>query len=99
MEITSDMIRINVFVEVEEGRREELLGLLEEVAACSREEEGCLGYEIMVSQRKAGVVLIVETWAGEEVLMAHRETRHFRELVPRAKALAGRWDSMKFERE
>lgn len=97
MEITRDMIRINVFVEVEEGKREELLGLLEEVAACSREEEGCLGYEIMVSPRRVGLLMIVETWEGETVLMAHRETRHFKELVPRAKALAGRWDAMKFE--
>ena len=91
------MIRINVSVTVDAGRREELLRLLGEMGDLSRQEEGCLGYEILANVRTDTSVMIVETWAGEEALSAHKGSAHYARLIPPAKALAGRWDALRFD--
>ena len=60
------MIRLNVFVRVNETNREKAIEAAKELTACSLKEEGCIAYD---------------TWQNAEVLAAHEKTAHFAQYV------------------
>lgn len=90
------MIRINVNIVVKEEVREEVLSLLCEMAELSRQEEGCIGYEIFENSRSREVLMIVETWENEAVLLVHKASDHFTRIIPRVRAIVSAMQSMKF---
>ncbi|PSL17825.1 putative quinol monooxygenase [Shimia abyssi] len=49
---------------------------IERLAAATRSENGCLAYEIFVSETQFGLTLIHEIWADQESLLAHGSTDH-----------------------
>lgn len=71
------MIRLNVFVRVNETNREKAIEAAKELTACSLKEEGCIAYDIFESSTRRDVFMICETWQNAEVLAAHEKTPHF----------------------
>ncbi|WP_027502752.1 putative quinol monooxygenase [Rhodococcus sp. UNC363MFTsu5.1] len=49
---------------------------LSTLAAASRGEDGCLGYELYESSAAPGTFVTVEVWTGQEALQAHMATPH-----------------------
>lgn len=49
---------------------------LSALAAASREEEGCLRYDVFASGAAAGVFVTVEEWRSQEDLDTHMTTPH-----------------------
>ena len=88
------MIRLNVFVRVDEARRAEFLEIAKKLTECSLKEEGCVAYDVFESATRHDVLMICETWSGEEELSAHEKTHHFVTLVGKTQQLA----EMKLER-
>lgn len=76
------MIRLNVFVTTTPGNLAEVVEGLNTLAAASREEEGCDGYEIFQSTIEPTRLIIVETWAGDAALEAHQKTTHYTTILP-----------------
>ena len=72
------MIRLNVFVRVNETNREKAIEAAKELTACSLKEEGCIAYDTFES---SDVFMICETWQNAEVLAAHEKTAHFAQYV------------------
>ena len=66
------MIRLNVFVRVNETNREKAIEAAKELTACSLKEEGCIAYDTF---------MICETWQNAEVLAAHEKSAHFAQYV------------------
>ena len=75
------MIRLNVFVRVNESNREEAIKAAKELTACSLKEEGCIAYDTFESSTRHDVFMICETWQNAEVLAAHEKTAHFAEKI------------------
>lgn len=69
--------------------RGEITGLLERLAAASREEPGCLSYIPHWSEAAADTVLIYEQYRDNAALEAHRASEHFRKF-----AVAGLYQRM-----
>ena len=67
------MIRLNVFVRVNESNREE--------AIKAAKEEGCIAYDTFESSTRPDVFMICETWQNAEVLAAHEKSPHFAQYV------------------
>lgn len=67
------MIRLNVFVKVKSENRKEVLDTLLELAEQSQKEKGCIAYGIFESNTDKEVLMICETWSGEEELSAHEK--------------------------
>lgn len=88
------MIRLNVFIQVNEANRAEVLAAAKELTACSRKEEGCIAYDIFESATRPEVLLICETWKDETVLSTHEKTEHFTKCVGAIQQLA----AMKIEK-
>lgn len=82
------MIRLNVFVRVDEARRAEFLEVAKKLTECSLKESGCVAYDIFESATRGDVLMICETWKDAEALHAHEQTPHFVEYVGRMHAMA-----------
>lgn len=76
------MIRINVTVEVKSEVRAQVVELLREMSELSRQEKGCIGYEILENNRLDNVLMIIETWENETLLAVHKGSDHFGENYP-----------------
>ncbi|MDD3037251.1 putative quinol monooxygenase [Bacteroides sp.] len=88
------MIRLNVFIQVNESNRAALLEAAKELVASSLKDEGCIAYDIFESATRPDVLMICETWTDEESLTAHEKAVHFVTLVPKIQTLG----TMKIEK-
>ncbi len=76
------MIRLNVFVTTTPEHLAEVVEGLNTLAAASRAEAGCEGYEIYQSTIEPTRIFILETWAGDAALEAHNASEHFTTILP-----------------
>ena len=91
------MIRLNVFFTLKEGAStEDVLAINNELVAKSRQDEGCLGYELFQSTTDHKVFMFCESWENTEALSKHSKAPHFTSAIPALGALAA--DGMKAER-
>lgn len=90
------MIRINVTLIVNSEVRRQVVELLREMSELSREEKGCIGYEILENNRLEDVLMIIETWDNEVVLDVHKRSEHFTRIIPRVRELVMEMKSEKF---
>lgn len=88
------MIRLNVFIQVSEDKKNEVLNAAKELVAASLKDNGCIAYDVFESYTRKDVLLIYETWKDEASLSAHEQASHFTTLVPKIQSLA----SMKLEK-
>jgi quinol monooxygenase YgiN len=76
------MIRLNVTVTTTADNLAEVVEGLNALAAASRAEAGCEGYEIYQSTIEPTRLMIIETWAGDAALSAHQKTPHYTTILP-----------------
>ncbi len=77
------MIRLNVFIQVNESNRNAVLETAKELVAQSLNDKGCIAYDIFESATRKDVLMICETWKDAESLDAHEKAAHFITLVPK----------------
>ncbi|MDR1742542.1 MAG: antibiotic biosynthesis monooxygenase [Dysgonamonadaceae bacterium] len=82
------MIRLNVFIQVEDKNRTAVLDIAKRLVSASLEDEGCIAYDIFESSTRKNVLMICETWKDEASLAAHSAKPHFTTLVPEIESLA-----------
>lgn len=88
------MIRLNVFIQVDEKNHDALVAAAKELVAASLKDQGCIAYDLFQSATRPDVLMICETWADAASLSAHEAASHFTTLVPRIQSLA----AMKLEK-
>ena len=49
---------------------------LAELVTATRNEEGCLAYDLFESQSAPGLFVTIESWRGQDDLDAHMQTPH-----------------------
>lgn len=91
------MIRINAFFELAEDEVQESLLLGKQLVKASRNDRGCISYDLFHSTTRPNVMMFCETWNNEEDLKAHSETEHFVRLVPELKQRALNTKTEQFE--
>lgn len=75
------MFCINVILTVQEEEDIEAVGqLLAEAGHLTREEPGCLRFEVYHSQSDPRVYLLLEHWESEQAWQDHRNEQAFREI-------------------
>lgn len=60
---------------------QKVLALTEEVQRRSLEEPGCEGYEVFRGLAQAHHLVLVERYASEAAVEAHRASQHYRDIV------------------
>ena len=81
------MIRLNVFISVEDVNRTAVLDATKELTAASVKEEGCIAYDIYESATRPNVLLICETWKDSEALANHEKSASFIKSIAILQAL------------
>ena len=71
------MIRLNVFIRVEDVNRTKVLDAAKELTAASVKEDGCIAYDVFESATRPNVLLICETWKDSEALLNHEKSASF----------------------
>lgn len=80
--VENKMIRLNVFVTTTPENLAEVVAGLNEVAAASQKEAGCIGYDIFQNTVEPTKLIIVETWESDAALTAHQQTPHYTTILP-----------------
>jgi quinol monooxygenase YgiN len=81
-----ETLRLIVRIEAKEGKLDELKGLMRRMLRPTRAERGCRYFELFESNN-GGLLFLHELWNSKDDLDAHKETSHFKELIPAATAL------------
>ena len=71
------MIRLNVFIQVENVNHANVLDAAKELTATSVKEEGCIAYDVFESATRPNVFLICETWKDSKALSNHEKGDSF----------------------
>ena len=57
---------------------EQMKNLLKTMIQASKDEKGCLVYEIFQFKNKPSEFLVVESWENEEALEGHKNSSHYK---------------------
>lgn len=60
-----------------EGHEQQLSTLLNGMITPSRNEEGCLLYDIFQYENEPQKFIVVESWVNEEALEGHKHSKHY----------------------
>ena len=75
------MFAINVILTVNDAENvSQVAGLLTEAGRLSRDEPGCLGFEVCHSRDDAQVFLLIERWESRESWEVHKTAKAFTEI-------------------
>jgi quinol monooxygenase YgiN len=82
------MIKVVAKNFIAKDKIEVCLDLVTELAQASRQDTGCISYEMYQDIKDETVLTMIETWENEAALQAHLNAPHFKRLVPQIGALA-----------
>jgi quinol monooxygenase YgiN len=74
--------------EAKPGKEAELKKVLTALVAPTRQEAGCINYDLHQSPDEPGKFLFHENWTSKELLDAHLKSAHIKALLPRVPELA-----------
>ena len=66
---------------IKEGQRGAFVDHMREMIAITKQEDGCIAYDLYEAVDGSGVVMI-ELWESQEALDRHMESEHFKKFVP-----------------
>lgn len=72
---------------VKQGMQQAFLQLAKEMIAQTRQEEGCISYDLVSDQGDPQVYYFIEKYADAEAVEVQRGTAYFQTLVPQIGAL------------
>ena len=80
----SDAVRVAVKVVARTEAIAEITTIVLKLAAQSRKETGCVGYEVLQDMSNAEILVLIEEWTSVAALDAHNKTAHFHEAVSKS---------------
>ena len=83
-EIMPNTIRVVALMNVRPEKLDETLTAFDSLVAATRQEEGCITYELLQNVEDPNDLTFVEEWSSAEALQAHFETEHFKAVAARA---------------
>ena len=75
-------------MEARPGKEAEMKELLLGVVVPTRQERGCINYDLHEAPEQPGKFLFYENWESKELLDAHLKSKHMTAAFPRIKELS-----------
>ena len=76
-------VHVVVDVDVVPGQLDEAVAAFRELVAATLPEEGCLQFDVFVSDSEPDRLVLVETWADEKAIEVHMEESHTARFLER----------------
>lgn len=93
---TSKIVRLNVFYTLNEDADPAAAKAAgDSLVAASRNDDGCISYDMYESVTTPRQFIIVETWENDSLLGIHSRAPHFEKYVPQLQAL-GKMSTQRF---
>lgn len=67
---------------VKQGKQQEFVTLAKEMIAKTRQEAGCVYYDLVSDQNDDQIYYFIENYADEAAVEAHRASEYFQTIVP-----------------
>ena len=80
---TKDTLHVVAHFHAKTDKAEELRTLLEGLVEPTRQEPGCIRYELHAHTNDPNQFTFIEEWTGPDRLAAHFETEHIKNAIPR----------------
>ena len=71
-------------IPVKKGSEEAIRSALTDLVEATREEEGCVSYDLFESQAAPGTFVTVEVWRDQEALDSHMQSPHLQQAFAAA---------------
>jgi quinol monooxygenase YgiN len=84
---SQDGLVIVASVTIHDGYKDELLKAFQDVIAATRQEEGCISYNVYEDVSNPSTLTFIEYWASQSAIDRHNQTAHLQGFV---KALEGK---------
>ncbi|HKL42580.1 MAG TPA: putative quinol monooxygenase [Clostridia bacterium] len=68
---------------VKESQIETFKVLTKELILKSKEEEGCIAYDLYEDMNNPTILTFIEMWSDEEAIEKHNQSDHFNKIVPK----------------
>ena len=79
-------VAVVVEEKINEGQLGEFVEYMREMIATTKQEDGCIAYDLYEAADGSGKVVMIEMWESKEALDRHMESDHFKKFVPGGKA-------------
>lgn len=66
---------------------DEIIELSRELAEASRNETGCISYEMYQDTKDSSIFVMIETWENIEAFNKHGQSNHVQRIVPKLNEL------------
>jgi len=77
------MITIIAKSVIKNGMKENFRQIARELIIKSREEEGCISYDLFEDMDNEDNLVFIEKWKDQNAIQLHNESKHFRDIIPR----------------
>ena len=81
------MIIVTATITAKSGNRNEIISKSKDLIKATRQEAGCISYELLASTEDEDVLIMFERWEKMESLEKHMQTDHFKSFGPSIKEL------------
>ena len=82
---------------VKEDKIEEFKKEAQEVIEGSKSEKGCISYDLYQDMDCPNILTFIEQWKDEKAIEIHRNTDHFKKVVPRLRALVDEKETRRYK--
>jgi quinol monooxygenase YgiN len=74
------MIIVTAMMNVKPGKKDAFILDAKELVVTTRQEKGCISYDLLASTEDEDLLVMLEKWENIESLNAHMETDHFKKF-------------------
>ena len=75
-------IAVVVEERIKEGQLGAFVDYMSEMIALTKQEDGCIAYDLYEAVDGSGSVVMLEIWESKEALDKHMASEHFKRLIP-----------------
>lgn len=84
----SEVVRLNVFYTLNDiANADTAKSIADSLVVASRNDAGCISYDMFESITTPGEYIILETWQNDSLLDIHSHAPHFEKYVPQLRTL------------
>jgi quinol monooxygenase YgiN len=93
-----DVLTLVVHIRARQGKEAELRQALKDLLAPTREEEGCVNYDLYAGRDDPGLFVMLENWRSAQLWQRHMEAPHLHRFKARADVLVADWTLQQLRR-
>ena len=75
-------VAVVVEEKIKEGQTGAFVEYMSEMISLTKEEDGCIAYDLYEAIDGSGAVVMIEIWESKEALDKHMQSEHFKKFVP-----------------